>query len=538
MGQLLASCGANVEDLASVLPQGIRQGDLASYYRHVSDIFDALHETVPMIQFAQFALQETNSPDDPINEELYGKLFRTYLQLHMYDEAFATMVKNPFIDHSDEHTGRDRPLGNLIHAMCTNDAVPQLLELPFSGIEHLVESELTFKARNSDPTASPDYYRVLYSWYISKTDFRNAAIVQYQQGRRLASHMVNASPEEYQTWLASQAQSYLASLQAFSLIDPKNAWAVVSVPRGGGVGSLSHQNQRMTSYIPLSELSTTAKPSDFVTIDDVRREYNLLLSQLKVAHHYEGELDPLAPLSAIDCVGYFSNVGLYDDAFMTARSQEISMSEVFESVTQRCMEIERFEAYARTSGADVDDDELDIASWLESSPTSSSWSGSLSDRAWRYLQVNLSRHDTLSSSSSGSQSHCPNRYHLTVLSKMLRFDPSHPLPSWLLSPLLSSSSSQAPLLRLLSRSHSLIQIEQALDLSNAILRGIEKDAYKVGEGVNEKVREEVYDALRDLAQKAKSMKTRNVQGHVKMLGEKLEQELTRHLKTMEMLQKR
>lgn len=227
----------------------------------------------------------------------------------------------------------DRPLANLIHAMCANDAVPQLLELPFTGIEHLVESELTFKARNSDPRALPDYHRVLYAWYISKTDFRNAAVVQYQQGRRLGARIPAASEDEYIGLLAQQAQCYLASLQALSLVDSKNAWVITTA---------DNKRRRITSYLPREQAR-----ADFVTIDDIRQEYNLLLAQLQVAHRYDGTLDPAAPLTAEDCVGYFCQCGLYDEAFATTASQEVAMEMVFASLAQRCMEIERLSEMQR-----------------------------------------------------------------------------------------------------------------------------------------------------------------------------------------------
>lgn len=314
-----ASAGSS--ELQAVLPRGV--DSLCAYYRHVSQTFEGVGSEEAMVHFAELSLQE--SPRDTSNEDVYARLFRTFLRSQRWSEAFSVMMRNPFIDHSA--TEGDRPLANLIHAMCANDAVPQLLELPFTGIEHLVESELTFKARNSDPRAMPDYHRVLYAWYISKTDFRNAAVVQYQQGKRLGARTPTCNDDEYIGLLAQQAQCYLAALQAFSLVDPKNAW-VITTKEGKG---------RITSYLPLEGRA------DYVTVDDIRREYNLLLARLQVAHRYDGTLDPAAPLTAEDCVGFFSQIGLYDEAFATASSQGVDVVMVFESLAQRCMEIERFQ---------------------------------------------------------------------------------------------------------------------------------------------------------------------------------------------------
>ena len=56
----------------------------------------------------------------------------------------------------------------------------------------------------------------------------------YLQGRRIAEHLAlsdhrrHSDPgEDYGNYLAKQAQSYLAVIQAFSLIDSKNQWFTV-----------------------------------------------------------------------------------------------------------------------------------------------------------------------------------------------------------------------------------------------------------------------------------------------------------------------
>lgn len=68
--------------------------------------------------------------------------------------------------------GTERPLGDLIHAMCQDNQIQALLSLPFIGLENQLEQELTFRARNSDPTATPNYYQILFAWLIMRTDYR------------------------------------------------------------------------------------------------------------------------------------------------------------------------------------------------------------------------------------------------------------------------------------------------------------------------------------------------------------------------------
>jgi len=64
-------------------------------------------------------------------------------------------------------------LGQLISVMCENNEVGRLNALGFIGFQQKVEELLSFKARNSDPLRYPNYYKVLYSWHISRGDYRS-----------------------------------------------------------------------------------------------------------------------------------------------------------------------------------------------------------------------------------------------------------------------------------------------------------------------------------------------------------------------------
>ncbi len=74
---------------------------------------------------------------------------------------------------SSDVSGKDRPLGNLINAMCHDNQVQRLLALSFIGYEDVIENELIFKARNSDPLAFPNYHQVLYAYYMQKKKYKD-----------------------------------------------------------------------------------------------------------------------------------------------------------------------------------------------------------------------------------------------------------------------------------------------------------------------------------------------------------------------------
>lgn len=61
--------------------------------------------------------------------------------------------------------------------MCEESAVDRLMSFSFIGIADEVEAALSFKARNSDPRLRPFYSRILYSWYVSRGDYRNGMLL-------------------------------------------------------------------------------------------------------------------------------------------------------------------------------------------------------------------------------------------------------------------------------------------------------------------------------------------------------------------------
>lgn len=57
--------------------------------------------------------------------------------------------------------------------MCEEDAIERLLSFNFATLGDEVEDALSFKARNADPRVRPFYSRILYTWYVSRGDYRN-----------------------------------------------------------------------------------------------------------------------------------------------------------------------------------------------------------------------------------------------------------------------------------------------------------------------------------------------------------------------------
>lgn len=59
--------------------------------------------------------------------------------------------------------------------MCEENAVEKLASFNFAGFNTEVEDALSFNARNADPRIRPFYSRIIYTWYITRGDYRNGS---------------------------------------------------------------------------------------------------------------------------------------------------------------------------------------------------------------------------------------------------------------------------------------------------------------------------------------------------------------------------
>ena len=112
--------------------------------------------------------------------------------------------------------------------MCEANEVGRFNSFGFVGLQKEVEELLKFKAKHSDPLRPPNYNQVLYSWHVTRGDYRSAAAVMYDQAKKLAvsrhpSHLTISDV------VVKQARSYLAAINALSLLDEKQAW--IGYPR-------------------------------------------------------------------------------------------------------------------------------------------------------------------------------------------------------------------------------------------------------------------------------------------------------------------
>jgi hypothetical protein len=69
--------------------------------------------------------------------------------------------------------------------MCEENAAEKLMTFNFAAVADEVEEALSFKARNVDPRLRPCYSRILYTWYVSRGDYRNGKLHSSMPGTHL-----------------------------------------------------------------------------------------------------------------------------------------------------------------------------------------------------------------------------------------------------------------------------------------------------------------------------------------------------------------
>lgn len=111
----------------------------------------------------------------------------------------------------------------------------------FSGLSKAVEEALSFKVRNADPRQAPNYPQILYTWYVSRSDFRSgklaprfmnaswapdcppkAAMTMYMCSQKLSE--VRREPGDDIDVLEQELEALTTAINALSLVEPTSAW--------------------------------------------------------------------------------------------------------------------------------------------------------------------------------------------------------------------------------------------------------------------------------------------------------------------------
>ncbi|TFK87436.1 hypothetical protein K466DRAFT_663014 [Polyporus arcularius HHB13444] len=390
------------EAFAVVLPgQGLFATQF-DFYLHVADLFRAALSTYHDVFFTQLALSCAEPGLDTTT--LWHNVIKGLTDLGQYEDAYTALISAPH-----ERLKRDC-ISQLLYRMCEENAVDRLMALNFAGLADEVEDALAFKARNADPRIRPFYSRILYTWYVSRGDYRNAALTMYQRARKLAAIMGDASA--FAELAELQLEAYVVAMNSLALVDPKSQW--ITLPITAETGHEPRKRRRLTKQIPEDKYALGKRDSEVVELKDMQCEYTLLSARVELVRRDPTLLSAgefaLPPPSIVIRL---AQANRFNTAMATARSLDVDMSDLFGHLTGRCLRLSRHPDSVMSE---------DTSDWLLTDKISS-WPGTPAEKGWRYLRQSLERHD-------GPQT--DYRYTKVALETIMSFDRTSPPPPWLI----------------------------------------------------------------------------------------------------------
>ncbi|KAJ1729776.1 hypothetical protein LPJ61_003358, partial [Coemansia biformis] len=426
-------------DLQLVLPKVVLEsGHAHRYYEHIAELFEAAGHFPSVSRFSHRALEalqeeselrDTDLGADVVKErqhKLWLKIFHAELECGSYEEAYVAMMSNP-----DQKQQLDC-LRHLVGVLCEQaGGVAILCRLSFLGLQEEVERNLLFKARHGDLLATPNYYRILYSFHVYRGNYRNAASAMYQYARRLAAVMRHGGDVAH--LLVEQGQALLACVNGLSIVDRQYAWVVVGRQSGttdgaeaaaddaaGPDGVAKRKRRRIAVGRYDASSSSQGQDIDIVELEDVRREYALCMARITLGASFQELFSRGVLLEPEDAVALYVKLGRYDSALTFAKTFGLKLDYIFSSLVQQCLEL------AAAKSAKTQQEQTPEAFWENRGVQEAA--GTPSERAWRLLQYYLDLEEPDASSQP--------RHRLLVADAVLRSEYDAPLAPWLSSPLL------------------------------------------------------------------------------------------------------
>eukprot|EP01132_Coremiostelium_polycephalum_P006266 gene6266-7806_t len=323
----------------------------SNYYMKCIRIFELRSQPEYVIKFCLLNLNHLTNEEYLFDEEelrtklvhLYSTIFRYALKIPQYDLAFTSAIKNPNPDVSAECKKR------LIYTLCETGNISQLCSLPFP--QNDVEDIIHRLALSQDLYIKPDYYLILYSYLISRNNYREAAIIIYEKANRILieSHRVRRGTVEHDQLLKHQAMA----INTLKLLDESNQWISIdtshfenpiSTPKRKISGINNNNNnsnhslfQQQQQQQPIS--SSSDKKIQILWIKDLKKEYTFHLA-CKALREVADHLQSADTLSPKQVLTELINHGLIDMSITLAIAHEIDLGLVFESFALKCVKIQ------------------------------------------------------------------------------------------------------------------------------------------------------------------------------------------------------
>ncbi|KAJ3212106.1 ribose-phosphate pyrophosphokinase [Dinochytrium kinnereticum] len=403
------------DEAGLVLPSSCIEKGVLEFLEHVMKVMEERRCYDIMAEFADIALAEVNTnqeiQDRSERIRFFWKLkFLGCLESKNFDDACDTLLSVPKDEDPRYY------LRNLVIAICKNGEYMLLTsENAFGSLYDEVESELLFLQKTCDiipiatylpePTKEPNYFYVMYSFYVSKGQYRQACSIMYSYATALGSlSSEDIGGKSIIPVASEQARAYLAAINALAIVDSEVAWITVSTSRVDNVNAMAVEEASR------SALGENGK--GYTRLIDIRREYSLCMAKIQLAEcHRDYRFISGLPLLR-DAITLFISLGNFEGALSLSALFGENFHTLFAICAQKCVEEPAVESNLRNA---PESDDYIIAS-----------SQSLAERSWRLLRLYL---DEVDSAENGFG------YRNQIVDKALETKPQSNIPIWLESSL-------------------------------------------------------------------------------------------------------
>ncbi|CAM6030468.1 unnamed protein product [Sphagnum balticum] len=402
------------------------------YFEWVMQIFEQYKLSEGARQFAHAALEQVDEAvgvsvsdnlDDmnpsnlsaAIKGRLWGNICKFSLDMELYSDAYCAIISNPDEDSKTSYMRR------FISVLCERKVTQVLCgqELPYAGLLEKVDQELLWKAENSDVSAKPTPYKLLYSLHMYRHNWRRAAAYMYRYTVRLRE-------ESREPALPEELRGLGASINALQLVDPTNAW--FHLPSRACEWLVPSKRQRLSSS---DSGQGDAKPQRVIDLQDLEKEYALTKARMQLAN--SDIKHPAVGWNATpeEVVWSLVQCRLYDTAFSLLflfwkdSSQKRELEKVMEVMARNCCMLQIQEATSRSLllllTASVKEDVDEATALVNGEQTVANLPATGTARfAWQALQSYLEKYKVMNP-----------RLPVVVAESILTVDRHMELPLWL-----------------------------------------------------------------------------------------------------------
>ncbi|KAF2069187.1 hypothetical protein CYY_009495 [Polysphondylium violaceum] len=401
---ILRICSISKEELVTSLfidvpiPNLPKAQLLSNYLIKCVRIFEIRKQPEYIVQISLFAIdhltreRENFSPPDANNklEYLYALVFKYALKIEKFDLAFYAANRNPNSDLAAENKKR------LIYSLCESGHILELCNLPFNQSD--VEKHLSKLAYSQDLQKKPDYHMILYAYHISRSNYRQAAMIVYGKSLRIlieGNKIRGKSIYDQQQLFNTKLELLAITINTMKLLDESNQWIDIDysnfeINNNNGTPNKRKyiENNNNSNSNNNNELTTTAtrqqyeKNIQILTLKDIERDHIYYLS-CKRLKEIDSQINMDYHLSPEQILLELVSNSLFDMAFSLAIAHDIDLGTIFQSFAIKCVQLQ---LNPNSSNPFLNTSSFDSSQF--------SHYGDVLKTSWKVLSTYLDRYDT------------------------------------------------------------------------------------------------------------------------------------------------